>query len=148
MKDCCWIAKSCWALCNPMDCCWPGSSVHGVFFQTRMLEWVAISFSRGSSRPKDRTYVSWIGRWILYHWAAREVLNERLPVITHLPKPIEWIPQRVNCNINYGLWVLLMCQCRFISCNKCTALVRDVDNRGGHACVGAGHIWEISVPFP
>jgi len=40
-------------LCNPMDCSLPGSSVHGIF-QARVLEWVAITFSRGSSQPRDR----------------------------------------------------------------------------------------------
>jgi len=40
-----------------MDCSLPGSSIHGIF-QARVLEWVAISFSRGSSRPRDRTWVS------------------------------------------------------------------------------------------
>ena len=44
-------------LCDPIDCSLPGSSVHGIF-QARVLEWVAISFSRGSSRPRDRTWVS------------------------------------------------------------------------------------------
>ena len=42
------------------------------FFQARILKWVAISFSRGSSWPKDQTQVSCIGRWILYHWATWE----------------------------------------------------------------------------
>ena len=42
------------------------------FFQARILQWVAISFSRGSSQPRDRTCGSRIGRQILYHWAARE----------------------------------------------------------------------------
>ena len=51
-------------LCNTMDCSLPGFSVHGIF-QTRRLEWVAISFSRGSSRPRDRTCVFCIGRQIL-----------------------------------------------------------------------------------
>ena len=44
---------------NPMDCGLPGSSVRGIF-QTIVLEWIAISFSRGSSRPRDRTRVSCI----------------------------------------------------------------------------------------
>ena len=48
-----------------------GSSVHGIL-QARILEWVAISFSRGSSRPRDRIRVSCVGRWILYHCATRE----------------------------------------------------------------------------
>ena len=50
---------SCVRLCNPMDCSLPGSSIHGIF-QARVLEWVAISFSRGSSLPRDRTQVSHI----------------------------------------------------------------------------------------
>ena len=44
-------------LCNPMDCSLPGSSVHGIL-QARILEWVAISFSRGSSQLRDQTRVS------------------------------------------------------------------------------------------
>ena len=44
-------------LCDPMDCNLPGSSLHGIL-QARVLEWGAISFSRGSSRPRDRTQVS------------------------------------------------------------------------------------------
>ena len=48
---------SCVRLCDPMDCSLPGSSVHGIL-QVRILEWVAISFSRGSSRPKDGTQAS------------------------------------------------------------------------------------------
>ena len=48
-----------WTLCNSMDCSPPGSSVHGIL-QARILEWVAISSSRGSSQPKDWTQVSCI----------------------------------------------------------------------------------------
>ena len=47
------VAQSCPTLCEPMDCSLLGSSVHGIF-QARVLEWVAISFSRGSSWPRDR----------------------------------------------------------------------------------------------
>jgi len=50
------VAKSCPTLCDLMDCSLPGSSVHEVF-QARILEWMAISFSRGSSRPRNRTHV-------------------------------------------------------------------------------------------
>ena len=50
--------------CNPRDCSPLGSSVHGTS-QARILEWVTISFSRGSSFPRDQTWVSCIGRWIL-----------------------------------------------------------------------------------
>ena len=48
------VAQSCLTLCDPMDCSPPGSSVHGIL-QARILEWVAISFSRGSSRSMDQT---------------------------------------------------------------------------------------------
>ena len=47
---CCLVSKSCLTLCNPMDCCLLGSSVHGIF-QARILEWVAISFSRDLPNP-------------------------------------------------------------------------------------------------
>ena len=53
------VAQSCPTLCDPMDCSLPGSSVHGIF-QARVPEWVAISFSRGSSQPRDWTQVSHI----------------------------------------------------------------------------------------
>ena len=56
-------------VCDLMDYNPPGSSVHGIL-QTRILEWVAISFSRGSSQPRDRSRasnVSCIGRQVLYH---------------------------------------------------------------------------------
>ena len=55
-------------LCDPMDCSPPGSSVHGIS-QARTLEWVAVSFSRGSSQPRDDTRVSYgyVGGQVLYH---------------------------------------------------------------------------------
>ena len=53
----CLVAQSRPTLCNPMDCSPPGHSVHGII-QERILEWVAIPFSRGSSPPRDRTQVS------------------------------------------------------------------------------------------
>ena len=51
------VAQSRPTLCDPMDCSPPGSSIHGIF-QARVLEWVVISFSRGSSQRRDRTQVS------------------------------------------------------------------------------------------
>ena len=62
--------QSCPTLCNPMDCSPPGSSVHGIL-QARILEWVTMLSTRGSSWPRDWThfsYVSYIGRRVLYHW--------------------------------------------------------------------------------
>ena len=51
------FTQSCLTLCDPVDCSPPDSSVHGIL-QARILEWVAISFSRGSSQPRDQTWVS------------------------------------------------------------------------------------------
>ena len=70
----CLVAQSCPTLCSPVDCSPPGSSVRRIF-QARILEKVAISYSRGSSQPRDQTQVSCvscIGRWILYHCATWE----------------------------------------------------------------------------
>ena len=64
-------AQSCPTLWDPIDCSLPGSSVHGIL-QARVLEWVAISFSRGSSRPRDRSRVSWIVGRRFTIWATRE----------------------------------------------------------------------------
>ena len=69
-------AQSCPTLCDPMDCSLPGSSVHGIFL-ARILEWVVMPSSRGSSQPRDRTCFSWvscIGRCILYRWADWEAI--------------------------------------------------------------------------
>ena len=62
---CCLVSRSYPTLCNPINCSPPDSSDHGIS-QARILEWVAISFSGGSSRPKDGTHISCIGKWILY----------------------------------------------------------------------------------
>ena len=60
------VTQLCPTLCDPMDCSLWGSSIHGIF-QARLLEWVAISFSRGSSRPRDQTLVSCIASSCFYH---------------------------------------------------------------------------------
>ena len=65
------VAQLCPILCNPMDYSPPGFSIHGIF-QARVLEWVAISFSRGSSWPRDRTQVSCIAGRCFTVWATRE----------------------------------------------------------------------------
>ena len=65
------LAQSCPTLFNPMDCSLPDSYVHGIL-QARILEWVAILFSRGSSQPRDRTCVSCIAGRFFTSWATRE----------------------------------------------------------------------------
>ena len=63
--------QSCPALCDPMDCSPPGSSVHGIL-QARRLEWVAMPFSRASSQPRDGTQGSCIAGRLFTTLATRE----------------------------------------------------------------------------
>ena len=65
------VAQSCPTLCYLMDCSLSGSSVHGIF-QVRGLEWIVISFSRGSSRPRNQTWVSCIAGRRFTVWTTRE----------------------------------------------------------------------------
>ena len=74
-------------LWDPRDCIPPGSSVRGIL-QARILEWIAISCSKGSSGPRDRTHVFCIGRWILYP-------------LSHLWSPSKGKTLQVDC----GLWL-------------------------------------------
>ena len=66
------VAQSCPTLFHPMDCSLPGFSIHGIF-QARILEWVTISFSRGSFRPRGWTQLSHIVGRRFTVWATREV---------------------------------------------------------------------------
>ena len=63
----------------------------------------------------------------------------------HLSKSIECTTPRVNPNVTYGIWVKMICHCRFIDCNKCTTMVQDVNSGGGCMQWGIGYIWEHSV---
>ena len=72
-------AQSCLTLCDPMDCRLPGSSVHGIL-QARILEWVVVPISRGSSLPRDQNGVSCIAGGFFTSWAAREAA----PHLTHI----------------------------------------------------------------
>ena len=70
---CMWVLviQSCLTLCDPVDCSLSGFTVHS-FLQARILEWVAIPFSRGSSQPRDRTQGSHIAGGFFTSWASRE----------------------------------------------------------------------------
>ena len=67
------VARSCPTLCDPLDSSPPGSSVHGIL-QARILEWVTVPFSRGSSWPNSQTHLSLTGRRVLHHcsWDGKE----------------------------------------------------------------------------
>ena len=81
-------AQSCPALWDSMDCSLPGSSVHGIL-QIRILEEVAVTFSRGSSQPRDRTQVSGIAARFFTIWVIREA------------------PERSGCSSSVVKWTTL-----------------------------------------
>ena len=89
----CVCARSCPTLCNPMDCSMPVSSVHGIS-QAIRVEWVDISYTGGSSQPRDWTHVSdicCVGRQILYCWATWEALFESVKCDCGQPShPTSW----------------------------------------------------------
>ena len=74
------LLQLCLTLCNPMDHSPPGSSVHGIL-QARILEWVAIPFSRGSSWPRDQAQVSHIAGRFFTYWASRAVPATKVIVV-------------------------------------------------------------------
>ena len=74
------VTQSCLTLCNPMDCSPPGSTVLGIL-QARILEWLAISLSRGSSWPRAWTWVSCIAGRFFTIWVTREALLLLLPLL-------------------------------------------------------------------
>ena len=85
------VTRSCLTLCDPMDCSLPGSSVHGIL-QARILEWVSISFSRGSSQLRDRTQVSHIAGGFFNIWTTREAQEYWKPI----PSPGIFLIQESN----------------------------------------------------
>ena len=94
------VARSCPTLCDPMDCSPPGSSVHGIL-QARVLEWGAIAFSRGSSWPRDRIWVSRIVGRCFTIWATREVPRGNRYSACHL---LWWaLPVRELCMMSVEL---------------------------------------------
>ena len=89
----CVHAKSLWpclTLCDPKDCSPAGYSVHGIL-QARILEWVAIPFSRGSSQPRDRTYVSYSScpavRFFIAEPTRKPIHRHPITPKTTLPRP-------------------------------------------------------------
>ena len=83
------VSQSCPTLCDPMDCIPLGSSVCGIL-QARVPEWVAISYSRGSSRPRDWIRVSRTAGRFFAVWAPREAHSDKP---TQNLFSVHWIPQ-------------------------------------------------------
>ena len=115
----CEVAQSWPTLCDHMDCSLPGSSVHGIF-QARILEWAAISFSRGSSQPRDRTWVSHIvGRcfYLLSHQGSPRTGHfSRYGIV----KLISVAHSSDHCSQNY--LCLNLCRCKDLSFSLCNRI--------------------------
>ena len=124
------VAQSCPTLCDPMDCSPPGSSVHKIF-QARIVECIAISFSRGSFQPRDQTWVSCTAGRFFTDWATNLHLNSillstgclTLSKVLNLSEPftslyiVSVIVHCVNLNIKWDvLWKLI----RIVSCKVLT----------------------------
>ena len=92
------LARSCPTLCDPMDCSPPGSSIHGIL-QARILEWVAISFSRGTCRPRDQTQVSSIAGRRFTLWATGEACLWYRLIYKVLSKSV------LCCTFNLSDWI-------------------------------------------
>ena len=100
------VCRLCPTLWDPMNCSQPGSSVQGMF-QTRILEWVAIYYSRGSSWPRARTWVSCTDRQILCHCATWEAHGKSLcRLYVYVPsKSVCWSPNsQCHGNWMWDLW--------------------------------------------
>ena len=89
------IVQSYLTLCNPVDCSLPDSPVHGIL-EARLLEWVAIRFSRGSSWPRDRTWVSCIARKYFTIWGTRQA-HRRYDMIYLLRRRYIFIKDVIYC---------------------------------------------------
>ena len=96
--------------CNPMDCSLPSFSVHEIF-QERILEWVAISYSRESSWPRDETHISCIGRHILYHYATWEaIVLHYLSYCSNCSQVlVSWLSQLTPESFDMPHHLLLLC---------------------------------------
>ena len=101
----CLVAQSCPTLCDPVDCSLSGSFVHGIL-QARILEWIAIPFSRGSSQPRDQTQASHIAGGFFTIWATREASPSygEIPnwrgTLRMWPSNPDWRPYKVSSPVN------------------------------------------------
>ena len=111
------VAQSCPTLWDPMDCSLSGS-VHGIF-QARVLEWIAISFSRGSSQPRNWTWVSRTAGRRFTVWATREAPSTQyLTIIIYgMLASFQWALQNIFCfmvNMRVSLTRMSTVQCLYV----------------------------------
>ena len=105
------VTQSCLTLCDSMDCSLPGSSVHGIS-QASIPEWVAISFSRGFSEPRDQTQVFCILGWFFTAWAIREawILKNKCCLVLTVTYKLRTYFQLILWLISWLLYTWIMIQ--------------------------------------
>ena len=129
-----------------MDCSLPGSSVHGILW-ARILEQVTIFSSRGSSRPRDETHISCIGRCVLYQWATREAC-------TLLSHPLSFTGLSPNTSVRCLLlsqYLLLgLPPCTILQCNQLIPMISADPGAGQNRChqqpQTTGLEWDVASP--
>ena len=114
-----------------MDCSLPGFSVHGIF-QARVLEWVAIAFSRGSSQPRDQTHISYIssiGRWVLYPQGHHRIPNTYILYVKVKVKSCATLCDPMDCSLPgssvHGIFQAIVLEWIAISFSKGYSQPRD-----------------------
>ena len=112
------VTQSCPTFCDPMDYSQPDSSIHGIL-QARILEWIAISFSRGSSRPRDRTLVSRIEGRCFNLWAYRMIL-----LLSHQCYCILKMCWKVMDNVFVHRYYFLHCPSKHVFCNVAIIILK------------------------
>ena len=121
------VTQLCPTLCDPMDYSLPSSSAHGIL-QARILECVAISFSRGSSQPRDLTQVSRVALRVFTIWTSREVSRLTLRLLWHFTGG-ENQPKRLH-SPNYGFYkskhLEVLCQTRHVSLANAGSLLESL----------------------
>lgn len=107
-----------------------------------------LTYMSKANRPTFPHYPLHVSKWQL-NWSSPFKIYPESDYF--IPSPTK-VPFQASISLTWissiVIWVITMCQYRFISCKKWTTLMRDVDNGWGYAWMGAGGIWEISAPSP
>ena len=164
----CSVAQSCLTLCNPMDCSPPGSSVHGIL-QARIVEWVAISYSRGSSQPRERTCISCLAGGFFTiepaqkphleahypRYSLKTILSISEPVsaVTLWKLPCEWLPgnmtsQHLTKSITGVSFPTSPAWCPYPSFPGGSALGNDITTQQEAHSDPGGYPWPRCLPSP